>query len=131
VRFCATLPSTPTVSAGSTRSRARTRGAAIPNAALDENLVRLFRSWSKVIGRHGMLVVELHDPELVIPGQTLTNYRLTHGLSDQLTVSLERFLRAAEAAGLRASSQAQRIYPSDPARATISINHFRPLPVAG
>jgi len=39
----------------------------------------------------GALAIELHDPEHVSAGKTLTSYMLTHGLSDQLTVGVGPF----------------------------------------
>ena len=76
------------------------RGQAVPNADLEQNLVEFFGAWHGVIGRHGMIVIELHDPEWVVVGKTLTNYVLTHGLSDQFTLGLDDFFRAAAEAGL-------------------------------
>lgn len=101
------------------------RGRAVPNAELRQNLVELFRRWANTIGSHGMLVLELHDPECPVPGKTLTNYMLTHGLSDQFTVPLRTFLDAARTAHLQSDPDLHRHYPSDPELATISVNHFR------
>jgi hypothetical protein len=101
------------------------RGQAVANADLEQNLVEFFEAWHDVIGRHGMVVIELHDPELVVVGRTLTNYILTHGLSDQLTVGVDDFLRAAAEAGLVADPAQQRFYPEPRDTATISVSHFR------
>jgi hypothetical protein len=100
-------------------------GVAIEPAALMQNLVEFFRSWRQIIGSHGMLVIELHDPERVVVGKTLTNYMLTHGLSDQLTVGVETFLSAAREAGLEAAPEHQRLFPARRELATVSVNHFR------
>jgi hypothetical protein len=102
------------------------RGKPLDNGELEQNLVEFFTEWRDVIGRHGMLVIELHDPERVVVGKTLTNYLLTHGLSDQLTVGLEPFLRAAAEAGLRREPHLERRYPSDPELATVSVSYFTP-----
>jgi len=101
------------------------RGVAIEPAALMQNLVEFFHSWRQIIGPPGMLVIELHDPERVVVGKTLTNYMLTHGLSDQLTVGVEPFLHAAREAGLEASPEHQRLFPARRELATVSVNHFR------
>jgi hypothetical protein len=105
-------------------------GEAIESADLQQNLVEFFRAWSAIIGRHGMLAIELHDPERVIIGRTLTNYILTHGLSEQLTVGVTPFLDAAREAGLEVDPAHQRLFPAERELATVSVNHFthRSLP---
>lgn len=100
-------------------------GLPIEARDLQQNLVELFSAWSQIIGRHGMLAIELHDPERVTAGKTLTNYILTHGLSGQLTVGVASFLSAAREAGLRADPALQRLFPARPELATVSVNHFQ------
>jgi len=99
-------------------------GLPIESADVQQNLVEFFRSWAQIIGHHGMLVIELHDPERVVVGKTLSNYMLTHGLSDQLTVGLAPFFAAAHEAGLDADSALQRLFPAQRDLATVSVNHF-------
>jgi hypothetical protein len=101
------------------------RGRALAPGELQQNLVELLRGWRAVIGRHGMLMIELHDPEQVVAGKTLTNYMLTHGLSDQLTVPLRALEAAASEAGLDIDGHEQRLFPNERAAATISVNHLR------
>jgi hypothetical protein len=105
-------------------------GEAIESADLQQNLIEFFQAWAAIIGRHGLLAIELHDPERVIIGKTLTNYILTHGLSEQLTVGITPFLDAARAAGLDVDAARQRLFPAQRELATVSVNHFihRPLP---
>lgn len=105
-------------------------GEAIESADLQQNLVEFFRSWAAIVGGHGMLAIELHDPERVIIGKTLTNYILTHGLSEQLTVGVGPFLDAAREAGLEVDPTRQRLFPAERELATVSVNHFthRSLP---
>ncbi|HVZ32177.1 MAG TPA: hypothetical protein VG963_07120 [Polyangiaceae bacterium] len=105
-------------------------GALIAGADLQQNLVEFFRGWGEIVGRHGLLAIELHAPERVRIGKTLTNYLLTHGLSDQLSVNLSSFLEAAREAGLEADPSSQRLFPADPTLASISVNHFRPAPLS-
>jgi hypothetical protein len=100
-------------------------GLPIEAQDLQQNLVELFSAWGQIIGPHGMLVIELHDPERVVVGKTLTNYILTHGLSAQLTVGIAPFLAAAREAGLAADEAHQRLFPPVPELATVSVNHFR------
>jgi hypothetical protein len=100
------------------------RGHPIDGAELEQNLVELFCAWADVLGDHGMVSIELHDPESFVIGKTLTSYVLNHGLSDQLTVGLDVFLRAAAEAGWAADPAHHRYYPEPRARASVSINHF-------
>jgi hypothetical protein len=58
-------------------------------------------------------------------GKTLTNYMLTHGLSDQFTLGLDAFLRAARDAGLVVDRERQRYFPEPRDAATISVSHYR------
>jgi len=96
----------------------------VSNAELQQNLVEFMRAWGEVIGRHGFLVIELHDPETVDVGRTLTNYIMTHGFSNQFTVPVQHFLDAAAEAGLTLDAGSHRLYPSDPQRATVSVSYF-------
>lgn len=101
------------------------RGRAVPGAELQQNLVEFFSSWREVLGEHGMIAIELHDPERVIAGKTLTSYMLTHGLSDQFTVGLGPFLRAAAEAQLEVDHERQLLFPESRAAAAISVSHLR------
>lgn len=101
------------------------RGRPVEPGELQQNLVELLCNWRSVAGRHGTLVIELHDPERVVPGKTLLNYMLTHGLSDQFAVPLADFEAAAREAGFSIDHATQRLFPDDRARATISVSHLR------
>lgn len=101
------------------------RGRAIPSAELQQNLVEFFGAWRELLGEHGMIVIELHDPEQVTVGKTLTSYMLTHGLSDQFTVGLGAFLRAAAEAQLEVDLGRQRLFPASRSAAAISVSHLR------
>ena len=70
------------------------------------------------------MILDLHDPVRIEFGRTLTNYILSHGLSDQFTTPLRVFLSAAEEAGLTAHERFHRRFPADEERATISVNYF-------
>lgn len=102
------------------------RGRALPNRDVEQNLVEFFGAWRPVLGPSGMVSIELHDPEHVSAGKTLTSYMLTHGLSDQLTVGVGPFLRAAADAGLAADPDTQRFFPEPAELAAISVSHLRP-----
>lgn len=101
------------------------RGRAVAGAELEQNLVEFWGDWREVIGAHGMVVIELHDPKQVTVGKTLTSYMLTHGLSDQLTLGLDAFERAAAEAGLVIDRERQRHFPESRSTAAVSISHLR------
>ena len=100
------------------------RGAVVPNNMLQQSLVEHFRAWAQIVGRHGMVILDLHDPIRIEVGRTLTNYILSHGLSDQFTTPLKVFLSAAQEAGLTAHERFHRRFPGAEERATISVNYF-------
>ncbi len=100
------------------------RGGVVPNNLLEQSLVEHFRAWAQIVGRHGMVILDLHDPVKIEVGRTLTNYILSHGLSDQFTMPLRVFLAAAKEAGLTAHERFHRRFPSAEDRATISVNYF-------
>ena len=100
------------------------RGAVVPNDLLEQSLVEHFRAWAQIVGRHGMVILDLHDPERIEVGRTLTNYILSHGLSDQFTMPLRVFLSAAKEAGLTMHERFHRRFPGAEDRATISVNYF-------
>jgi hypothetical protein len=104
------------------------RGRALSSGELGQNLVEFFSAWRPVIGEHGMVVIELHDPERVRVGRTLTNYMLTHALSDQYTVGVGAFLSAAHEAQLEVDSDSLRLFPESPEAAAISVCHLRNRP---
>lgn len=101
------------------------RGRALGHGELQQNLVEFFSAWRSAVGVHGMLVIELHDPAQVVAGKTLTNYILSHGLSDQLTVPLAEFEAAIAEAGFELDRRQRHLFPNDRAAATISVNHLR------
>jgi hypothetical protein len=106
------------------------RGRAVAGAELEQNLVEFWGDWREVIGPHGMIVIELHDPERVTIGKTLTSYMLTHGLSDQFTLGLDAFERAAAEAGLVLDRERQRFFPESRTVAAVSVSHLRLNPRA-
>ncbi len=100
------------------------RGAVVPNNMLQQSLVEHFMAWAEIVGRHGLVILDLHDPVRIEVGRTLTNYILSHGLSDQFTTPLKVFLSAAEEAGLTAHERFHRRFPGAEERSTISVNYF-------
>jgi hypothetical protein len=103
-------------------------GEEIPADELEENLVRHLRRWAPYVGRHGLLVLELHTlpPELTAANLDKTPtvaYDGTHGFSDQFLVEVPVFLACAREAGLVADPRYQAMFPPSEL-ATVSINYF-------
>ena len=103
-------------------------GEEIPADELEENLVRHLRRWAPYVGRHGLLVLELHT---LPPEVTSTNldktptvaYDGTHGFSDQFLVEVPVFLACARECGLVADPRYQATFPPSNL-ASVSINYF-------
>ncbi|MFL2558535.1 MAG: class I SAM-dependent methyltransferase [Arenicellales bacterium] len=105
------------------------RGQRINNNVLEQNLVDHFRKWAPLVGKFGLLVLELHTipPKLAalnIGRTNVTAYDGTHGYSDQYIVEQEVFLSAAKEAGLTPDNRFQARYPdSDLATVTVNLLH--------
>ena len=105
------------------------RGQRINNNVLEQNLVDHFRKWAPLVGKFGLLVLELHTipPKLAalnIGKTNVTAYDGTHGYSDQYIVEQEVFLSAAKEAGLTPDNRFQARYPdSDLATVTVNLLH--------
>jgi hypothetical protein len=102
---------------------------------MEESLVRHLRRWGPYVGRHGLLVLELHTlpPELTAANLERTlavAYDGTHGFSDQYLVELPIFLSCAREAGLHADERYQCKFPASEL-ATVSINFFTAPRAAG
>jgi hypothetical protein len=103
-------------------------GEEIPADELEENLVRHLRRWAPYVGRHGLLVLELHTlpPEVTAANLDRTPtvaYDGTHGFSDQFLVEVPVFLACAREAGLVADPRYQAMFPPSDL-ASVSINYF-------
>lgn len=109
------------------------RGRWIPNIELRQNLVEHFESWVPFVGKHGLLILELHTipPETAAKnlGKSIaTAYDGTHGFSDQYIVELPILIAAAKEAGLTADLDKQTTFPQGEL-AAISINLFKSHPI--
>ncbi len=107
-------------------------GRAIPNAALEQDLVEHLRRWVPYVERHGLVIIEAHNVHPAIAsrynGMThATAFDTYHGYSNQYPVDFEAFMSLAGEAGLRPLMHRQRVYPSRLPFVAISINHFKAL----
>ena len=105
------------------------KGEWIKNTDLKQNLIEHFNKWKKVIGKFGLLILELHTIDPIITAQSLgrnvaTAYDGTHGYSDQYIFEVETYLAAAKDAGLTSILEHQAFFPNEKI-ATISINLFQ------
>ncbi len=108
-------------------------GQLIPPCEMIQSLVEHFQRWAKIIGRHGIMILEVH----CLPPQTVYNFLnrcenlhfdAYHSLSKQSLVEPEYFLIAASEAGLLPIPQFSHKYPRILPFARITLNWFKPQP---
>lgn len=104
-------------------------GTIIPSEFVMQSLVEHFNRWSKAIGRHGLLLLEVH----CLPGKIVKKYRdkceslhfdTCHGFSQQLLVEAELFLMAAAEAGLFTCRNSFKRYPKTLPFTRITLNYL-------
>ena len=103
------------------------KGKFIDKNHLINNLIEHLSNWKKHVGKHGLIILELHtiDPYLTMinRGKTLAcAYDTTHGFSDQYLVEYETFIECAKIAKLNLNKKSI-LFPNDKI-STISINYF-------
>ena len=81
-------------------------GALLAADRIEADLEALLASWRKVIGRHGMVVIEAHiiESSLVtarLGRSVMTSLEASHGYSHQYLLEIEQHRSAARRAGLR------------------------------
>ena len=81
-------------------------GALLAADRIEADLEALLASWRKVIGRHGMVVIEAHiiEPSLVtarLGRSVMTSLEASHGYSHQYLLEIEQHRSAARRAGLQ------------------------------
>lgn len=82
-------------------------GGCLTATEIEADLEGLFRDWRKVIGRHGMVVIEAHIIAAALAVERLgrsvmTSLEASHGFSHQYLLEIEAHRAAARRAGLRA-----------------------------
>ena len=108
----------------------RPDGSLIPAAAVVQSLVEHLQRWAGVVGRHGLLLLEVHrlPPASVaaLADQTESlHFDAYHGFSNQQLVTAQAFLLASAEAGLFGAREAFRKYPRVEPFARIQLQHFR------
>ncbi|MGD2088023.1 MAG: beta-ketoacyl synthase N-terminal-like domain-containing protein [Candidatus Aminicenantes bacterium] len=104
-------------------------GNAIPATSVMQSLVEHLGNWSRIIGRHGLVVLEVHclEPKVVsqfIDQSESLHFDAYHRFSQQLLVEAEPFLMAAAEVGLFARADFFKKYPKTLPFSRISLNHF-------
>nr|WP_299338558.1 class I SAM-dependent methyltransferase [Allomuricauda sp.] len=102
------------------------QGKRINNNQVADSLKEHIKKWTPYVGKHGLLLIELHTvkPELVaqnIGNTAATAYDLTHGYSDQYIIEMDEFIRVIEEVGLTTDRKVFKKFP-DSDLATVSIH---------
>jgi polyketide synthase PksM len=94
-----------------------------------QSLVEHFQRWAQIIGRHGLLMLEVHCLETKTVGKWIDkcenlHFDAYHRFTQQLLVEAEQFLMAAAEAGLFPEPDFFRKYPKLLPYARITLNYF-------
>ena len=104
-------------------------GSAIPAASVFQSLVEYLRSWSSIVGRHGLVTLEVHSLEPQIVGRYIDKcenlyFDTLQRFSRQLLMTAEQYLLAAAEAGLFPRDDSFRSYPKILPFSRITLQHF-------
>ncbi|UCE07685.1 MAG: polyketide synthase, partial [bacterium] len=104
-------------------------GNEIPATTVIQSLVEHLKRWSSVIGRHGLIILEVHCLEPKTVSKFLDkcenlHFDTFHGFSQQLLVEANSFLMAAGEAGLFLDHRFSRKYPKTLPFSRITLNYF-------
>lgn len=104
-------------------------GSLMPPQVAVQSLVEHLGRWAGVIGRHGLILLEVHclDPEIVAlqPDRSENlHFDAYHAFSHQHLVEADVFLLAAGEAGLLPRRDAARIYPRADSFVRITLDRF-------
>ncbi len=104
-------------------------GGEIPVSKAMQSLVEHLRRWSSVLGRHGLILLEVHCLPLHTVNEHLEtseslSFDAFHRFSHQLLVEADRFLMAAAEAGLFPRKELFRKYPHTLPFSRITLNYF-------
>jgi hypothetical protein len=108
-------------------------GRLIPPAVALSSLIEHLARWSRVIGRHGLVILEVHcvDPAIAhrfLDESQSLHFDAFHGFSGQHLVGADDFLLAAAGAGLFPRRDSARRYPRSFPFTRITLHHFERLP---
>jgi len=104
-------------------------GTRLPNNEVEASLAEHFKKWSPYVGKHGLLLIELHSVPPTVAAKNIgrtavTAYDATHGYSDQYILEVPVFYRILEHIGMKRDEQLSVKFPNTEA-ATITVNLFR------
>jgi acyl transferase domain-containing protein/surfactin synthase thioesterase subunit/enoyl-CoA hydratase/carnithine racemase len=104
-------------------------GAVIQASEMVQSLVEHLSRWSKIISRHGMLILEVHclPPETVLAYMDENesfHFDAYHAFSKQYLVEADNFLMSAAEVSLFPRMEFSRRYPSAFPYSRISLNYF-------
>lgn len=106
-------------------------GGIIPAASVMQSLVEHLTRWSSAIGKHGLIVLEVHclEPKTVnafIDKCENLHFDAYHRFSQQQLVGADRFLMATAEIGLFPNKDTCKKYPKTLPFGRITLNHFTP-----
>lgn len=104
-------------------------GQLISAAAVVQNLVEHFKNWADIIGRHGMITLEVFclDPKIVnryLDETENLHFDAYHGFSQQLLVEADVYLMCAAESGLFPTKKGFKKYPTILPYTRITRQHF-------
>jgi acyl transferase domain-containing protein/ribosomal protein S18 acetylase RimI-like enzyme len=113
----------------------RRNGDLLPAHYAFQALVEHFKRWATVVGRHGLLLLEVHSrrPKCPVVEDHETNsihFEAIHAWSGQQLIEADNFLLAAAAAGLFSDPRSMRRYPQRADFTQISLHWFHQKPFA-
>ncbi|QMT25920.1 beta-ketoacyl synthase N-terminal-like domain-containing protein [Bacillus velezensis] len=104
-------------------------GNSIPENFVMQSLVEHLNRWSAVVGKHGLIVLEVHCLEPMTIGKFIDkceslHFDAYHRFSQQLLVKADTFLMAAAEIGLFPKPDTCNKYPKTLPFGRITLNHF-------
>lgn len=104
-------------------------GNRISNNDVEASLAEHFGQWSPYVGKHGLLLIELHSVPPAVAAKNIgrtavTAYDATHGFSDQYIVEVPVFHNVLASIGMKRDEQLSTKFPNTDA-ATVTVNLFR------
>ncbi|AWH74678.1 polyketide synthase [Dokdonia sp. Dokd-P16] len=104
-------------------------GKRLSNNVVEASLAAHFSKWSPYVGKHGLLLIELHSIPPAVAARNIgrtavTAYDATHGYSDQYIVEVPVFHDTLAAIGMKRDETLSAKFPNTEA-ATVTVNLFR------
>ncbi|WP_412543654.1 class I SAM-dependent methyltransferase [Longispora sp. K20-0274] len=115
----------------STGAYAAPDGSPLSAVEVESDLVEHFRRWTPHVGKHGLVILEVHCVAPQIARRHLgalhsVAFDSYHGMSHQYPMEYSAFMRCCQLAGLQATSYLERRYPSNKPFVAVSLNRLMP-----